>query len=871
MPENPDLIVDQLRRHLSWHAQALRASVGNAKMAVAEREALLRLANDPATPVALRYAELLVEGEAMREAPNVGERLALSRRLRGRRTEEEARHHGMYEVRAVQARRAAGGSERFVTAVLRLVTGPFFTAAAEQAARECGLPAGELEEPSAELWRRWCVLRPELAAELPDGVKGLLAMDAAEFRRAVEDDARGNPIDDGLAHFAVVERWAAVAGSVEQQLYEARGHLGEGRTAHLVATHGGRVDWQACQAYARAGARRLQAGLRLAELRAEAVAAYHQPDRQEERARCHALVLARLAARFPGLGETVLDALAAHRARCRSADCLAPGPECVAEVARLAYTRLPEHLHDELQQKPEPAPADPAPQLVTGDDTVFVCETALHGLRPERAHTVAVVVARSTGTAGLFGYAWLTEAGELRTGADQGAGHQDGALHAMCQAVLDLDDGSTPIHVVGTDRSAVEHLAQQLAAADPATPRFAVTERTLALAGEVRARAERVTVAADRCPEPHESVQAAGHLARMALRSASGFANSRTLQAEADRISQRFSNRCGTPPVAPGEETDRAHWAGDTTPTSATGVLAWRCALTRTHLADGWCPLPDGPLGDPHDGAALRLHLAHDDGALGGTEHQVTLRRRFGRWRLDGVRWPRGVLPGTLVTVQWQPGTPAAQARTRRLGHPDRVDGVEYRHRYDIHVVTRENAPGAEQDRRTPDLSDASWVLRTLRVLGYLSFDGTATLAEHALLRNALDLGMPQHRAQQLPKAVEQLIRSHQLERVLGSVDRHGRPWWPARAGHPRVELLRYVPDVQRVDEPEHGQGGGWGASRRAHMVAGFVRRLPSGAYASDEQIALHREAVHAAEIVDRPLPEGYTYVRRHHRGRALR
>jgi hypothetical protein len=51
-------------------------------------------------------------------------------------------------------------------------------------------------------------------------------------------------------------------------------------------------------------------------------------------------------------------------------------------------------------------------------------------------------------------------------------------------------------------------------------------------------------------------------------------------------------------------------------------------------------------------------------------------------------------------------------------------------------------------------------------------------------------------------------------------------------------------------------------------LVSGFVRRLPAGQQASDEQRELHQQAVRAKQVVNRPLPDGYTFVRPHRRRR---
>ncbi len=182
-------------------------------------------------------------------------------------------------------------------------------------------------------------------------------------------------------------------------------------------------------------------------------------------------------------------------------------------------------------------------------------------------------------------------------------------------------------------------------------------------------------------------------------------------------------------------------------------------------------------------------------------------------------------------------------------------------------MVTRQNAPGADQDRAVPDLSDMSWVLRTLRLLGYLDADGEAILAEDALVRNCEEAGMPRRRLGGIEEAVEKLILAGHVTRVEGSVDPDGRPWYPPRPGSVRTSLLRYKPRVQALPRQSSPYGSGEGhGNRREHWVSGFVRRLPPGASPSEQQIEAHRQAVAAAEVMDRELPAGYTFVRPHQR-----
>ncbi|MBM2619010.1 hypothetical protein JIG36_25975 [Actinoplanes sp. LDG1-06] len=307
------------------------------------------------------------------------------------------------------------------------------------------------------------------------------------------------------------------------------------------------------------------------------------------------------------------------------------------------------------------------------------------------------------------------------------------------------------------------------------------------------------------------------------------------------------------PLAGPDEDDEHAWWL----PTDGgRRVLRWRTALLPFHVDGGWCALPGGPLPEGSDDRRLTL-LVEGEGLEPSLRRQkVVLRRRGGEWEISGIRWPEDFGPGVIVTFDWPRGGSVVTARTVKLAQPVVVEGVVFRHEYDQQVVTRELVPGVDQDRAVPDLSDASWVVRTVRRLGYLSPEGVAVLAEHDLVRNCLELGMPRSMAGRLPGAVRKLCDAGVLQHVEGSRDTEDRPWFPARPGQVRVDLLRYVPPV-RVVEQDADRALGGHESRRGHEVAGFVRRLPDGAQASDEQIDLHREAAVAAGIVRQPLREG--------------
>ncbi|WP_327000160.1 hypothetical protein OHA72_34160 [Dactylosporangium sp. NBC_01737] len=478
---------------------------------------------------------------------------------------------------------------------------------------------------------------------------------------------------------------------------------------------------------------------------------------------------------------------------------------------------------------------------------VFVCQFARQGLSPRAGATLTVVETRFHPQTGYFGYAWLTEDGERAAGTDRGLDLLDSLVQAMCRAALELLGAGRPgVHLVCWNRKAIGLLRETLTSG-PATPAPQLSEGTRALLARLKPLRHSVTTQNDPCKDLHRGTAEAEHLAAEALQAAHGL-----------RVGPQLPDAPG--PGAPGTAEDGPDERDD----PGAGHLTWQTALLRAHLDGGWCALPEGELPeglDPHP----RLRLEHRPGPA--SAHEVTLRRRDGRWELSGIRWPQGLRPGVLVTCRWPHGTDRVTASTTALPVPERFDDVEFLHRYDPQVATREHAPGCEQHRAVPHLSDVGWVLRTLRTLGHLSADGTATLAEKALVRNCQRLHMPRSQVARIGRAVQTLLQWGRIERVPGSIDEHGHPWHPGRTGQVRADLLRYVPHVAPVDASARQDADGAWPGRRGHAVTGFVRRLPPGRQASGEQLDLHHDAVLNAEVVDRPLPEGYTYVRPHHRG----
>ncbi len=295
----------------------------------------------------------------------------------------------------------------------------------------------------------------------------------------------------------------------------------------------------------------------------------------------------------------------------------------------------------------------------------------------------------------------------------------------------------------------------------------------------------------------------------------------------------------------------------------------WEVAVTREDLERGRCPLPDGTTLPSNDTLALNLQFQIREDS--SEPQRVKLRSVDDAWELIGLQWPMSVQPGVFVMLTWPTGGTDVIAWTKPLDRPERINGVVYRAQFDRRTVTRELLPGMGQHRGTQTLSADGWVTRTLQVLGYLCPEGSATLAEDALARNCLSLGMPGDLTDRIPAATTKLIAEKKIRRVRGSRDIFGEPSYPARPGDPPVDLLRYLPSVQ-VLHPESSTGPASPGAQRPHKVHGFLRRLPDGAHASDAQLDRYHEAVAAAEIANHPIdPTRYTFVATHRRGTGMR
>ncbi|MGW0434933.1 hypothetical protein ACWDV4_20635 [Micromonospora sp. NPDC003197] len=858
---------ERLRSDIGRLAGVLRARAEGVTLSHDERGAIKALSGEKVMAAALRYAELLVDGEILAARLIRGNRqkqhrlTGLKNKLAAQRNIVMRKLHTQHEQELAEARRPGRAPDYLDALVMRHVGGKPFRDALAAVLKRRGLRPDGIDVPASQLWA-WLAssgVDPTCAEViLSTEVRRLRQMSDDQFSQVLLDDAQGTEPNDFLAHHAVVERWAAHADKLEEQLREVREERATER-AHQDRNRRLAAD---AEAYARAGARNVMASLIVKDLLTRVVRTHRQIPAQELRATCLAEAASEVSRSDPALGQLVADACHKHRTRCPKVNNPHPCRDCAGQVASLVKA-----------QRPEQTGGQPAPPASVGScqGDGFVCSDVIRH-PSHKADVVAVVAVHSESDSGLFGFGWITEDGELGTGSDRSAGPHDSSVQALCRTALEFAVGGTRVHIICRDAKATAVVQHALRSGMvPADLGFTVSEQSRALLVDLAGRWWSISVSADPCAQPHSGAFAAEQLAALAWRARHGVVSSSEAKAEVDRILLDCSREMGHRLTGPTEEDDHAWWLSNV---GGSGDLVWQVALYRMHLDGGWCGLPDGLSTGVKDGLRLQLRIEHKDRQPGpaASTHDVTLRGRGGQWELDGIRWPKTLLPGTLVTFKWRAGTSLVTARTALLPEPELVDGFEFLHRYDAQVVTREVAPGSDQDRDVPDLSDTSWVMRTLRKLGYLSVDGTATLAEDALKRNCLELGLPSRRLGRIGAAVDQLLRSGRIQRVEGSLDQDGRPWYPPRPGQVRSDLLRWVPQVEALDPSVRREiHEALSARRRGHWVTGFVRRLPPGAQASAEQVDLHREAVYTAEVVDRALPEGFTYVRRHQRSRNRR
>ncbi|MFG2560055.1 hypothetical protein [Streptomyces sp. NPDC048496] len=300
--------------------------------------------------------------------------------------------------------------------------------------------------------------------------------------------------------------------------------------------------------------------------------------------------------------------------------------------------------------------------------------------------------------------------------------------------------------------------------------------------------------------------------------------------------------------------------------------VSWLQPLRAQHLSEGWVPLPsltEGLLGDLRNRAGTFQLRVHHQGLAAGLRpaaQRVQAPASERPQRITRISWPAGLAPGTLLTCSWARSSWEFKFTTRALPDPIEADGSVLTHEYDLRLLTREGLG----PRALDGLSDRQLVVRALRGLGYLDFEGRALLTEEDLVRNVLDessaRGNPRT-VQQLRQAVQELLAARRLTTAQGSRSRSGFLRYPARAGESKVELVCWTPSasVRRIGADGHQKFPDH--LRHKHEVRGHLRMIKGDA--SVEAADAFRQDRALKRLVGKDeLPAGWTYVRPHDRGR---
>ncbi|MEE1940953.1 hypothetical protein V1L54_16320 [Streptomyces sp. TRM 70361] len=304
----------------------------------------------------------------------------------------------------------------------------------------------------------------------------------------------------------------------------------------------------------------------------------------------------------------------------------------------------------------------------------------------------------------------------------------------------------------------------------------------------------------------------------------------------------------------------------------------WRAPLRLTHLIGGWFPLPSCAVRDLHrsHGARpkVRLELHHlvEESDEAEAAHDVVAELGHNSGRLTGIAWPRDFFPGLMLELRRRRGDPVIHLATTRLEERVQVGDRETGHCYDSRVLTREDAPGSDRHGDSAaGLGPRQLVMRTVRRCGLLTLDGHA-LMDRSVLPSAVYGRRPaRSQAAALEAAVAELLAERFLEPALGSRDAWGQPHFPARDREPTIPLVGYCPVRRRVIRPWGDTDTEPGAAGllASQFVSGHLRRLRPGCLPSDGQRAAFREHCRRLGKADGwELPDGYTFVTEHTRGR---
>jgi hypothetical protein len=303
--------------------------------------------------------------------------------------------------------------------------------------------------------------------------------------------------------------------------------------------------------------------------------------------------------------------------------------------------------------------------------------------------------------------------------------------------------------------------------------------------------------------------------------------------------------------------------------------IVWRLPLRLAHLIDGSLPLHPLVTDELRETygrkPALDLEMTHPGARLGEDEaaQHVVAELGDGVGRLTGVTWPVDFFPGLLLEIRWTRGGRMLRITTSPLGHRVRVGDRTTDHCYDPLVLTREDVPGSDRNGDSAaGLSPRQLVMRVVRRCGLLTPDGHALLDRAGLPVAAYGQRPLAAQAVVLDSAAAELLAEGLLEPATGSRDITGQPWFPPRPGQRRIPLIAYRPARVRFTRP-WGSEGPAAEPMRLQYVPGHLRRLLPGRSPSEAQRAAFREHCRRLGKADGwELPDGYTFVTSHTRGR---
>ncbi|MBN0042934.1 hypothetical protein JS756_02135 [Streptomyces actuosus] len=304
--------------------------------------------------------------------------------------------------------------------------------------------------------------------------------------------------------------------------------------------------------------------------------------------------------------------------------------------------------------------------------------------------------------------------------------------------------------------------------------------------------------------------------------------------------------------------------------------IVWRTPLRLAHLRDGWFPLHPLVVEDlrPSHRAhpTVRLDIDHAGEVLDEKEATQDVTAELGdeAGRLVGITWPRDFFPGLLLELRQLRGDTVIRLVTTLLTERVQVGDRETGHRYDPRVLTREDTPGSDRHGDSAGgLGPRQLVMRTVRRCGLLTLDGHALMDRSVLPSAVYGCRPARSQAAALESAVAELLAERLLQPALGSRDPWGQPHFPARDRELTIPLIGYRPARRRVIRPWGGTEPGGEGLLAVQFVPGHLRRLRPGCSPSDAQRAAFREHCSGLGKADGwELPQGYTFVTEHTRGR---